>query len=156
MSYTFQPDRLDVHIPLNNLDLGNAFQLSSFSISGRVLHERTQGGIEGVKVSVNGHHRGACIQTIVSYKGSVATTDASGSYVLTGIGAEPFDLLFSKKGLSFEEQKSVKVCREHRHCDPFTVDSSLLSNTSSLLSIRMATQSVDLSLGKRKQNRHPL
>ena len=57
VKYGFEPDVLELFVPLGDMKITDPIQIVTFSVSGFVSHKGTGEGIENVDVIVNGKHQ---------------------------------------------------------------------------------------------------
>lgn len=89
------PSSLEAEIKLDNYQLRDAFDISGFSASGKVLlSQQSKKGVSGATVKLNGK--------------LAATTDASGSYTLKNIKEGTYTIQVTAQDLEFQDH-TVKI-----------------------------------------------
>lgn len=95
IEFNLSPSSLEAEIKRDNHQLTEAFDISGFSASGRVLlSQQNKKGISGASIKLNGKQ--------------IATTDATGSYTLKNIKEGTYTIQVSAQDLQFQDH-TVKI-----------------------------------------------
>lgn len=104
--FELSPSSIPIAVGHGNTQLGAAFQVIGFSVSGRVVHSSSGKGVSGVHLEVNGEERG--------------TTDKDGHYKLSKFEEGVYSIKAQKEDMMFTVHENIEV----RTCiGPFSVSS---------------------------------
>lgn len=94
IQFHIQPEYIEFEVTNDAIELKQSFEITGFSVFGRVLSAEKGFGVANAKVILNGEH--------------VATTHTDGTYTLKNIKADTYKITAEAENVQFEE-RSVKI-----------------------------------------------